>query len=377
MAKNSILLAGAITLATLLAVADAGCGQEPSNAAGAGAQTEADALFAEIEQIFRYRSSAGLSPEERAARARENTERGRALAWEFIGRFPRDPRRWRAAAHYAANMNVWGEPDYQYYARHQIEAGLGAPDIDDVSWQRLKTWQLEDQMHLVRELRRQKFPVTDLSRIQQGLDDLAARYPNSPLQSGLEADYLPLLKATDPQAAEARVRKLVVVENAEVAEWAAGQLRVLTMKEQPAQMQFTAIDGRQVDLKRLRGKVVLLNFWATWCGPCLAELPQLQAIYRKYHDRGFEVIGISSDKPGDKEKLRKFVDKHDIAWPQYFDEVSKGGMNTFVREYGVRSIPLDLLLDKSGRLISDKGIETLEPLLRRELGLEPAAAAGR
>ena len=94
--------------------------------------------------------------------------------------------------------------------------------------------------------------------------------------------------------------------------------------------------------------VVLVDFWATWCGPCVAELPNVLEAYRKYHDRGFQIIGISLDK--DLNALTAFIKGHDMSWPQYFD--GKGWENKLAARYGIRSIPTTFLLDGKGRIVA-------------------------
>jgi thiol-disulfide isomerase/thioredoxin len=114
----------------------------------------------------------------------------------------------------------------------------------------------------------------------------------------------------------------------------------------PLDIRFTALDGRDVDLGKLTGKVVLVEFWSTSCGPCLAEMPSVKAAYEKLHERGFEIVAISLD---DKESvLRRFLKEKELPWPQYFD--GKGWQNKFAVQYGIFSIPTMWLVDKHGNL---------------------------
>lgn len=119
---------------------------------------------------------------------------------------------------------------------------------------------------------------------------------------------------------------------------------------------FTAVDGTEIDLADYRGKVVLIDFWATWCGPCVAELPNVLRAYHKLHDQGFEIIGISFDQS--KVKLERFVKREKMPWPQYFD--GQGWGNMFGREYGISSIPAMWLIDKNGVLRDNNARANLE-----------------
>lgn len=118
----------------------------------------------------------------------------------------------------------------------------------------------------------------------------------------------------------------------------------------PIELKFTALDGREVDLAKLKGKVVLIDFWATWCGPCVAEFPKLKATYEKWHDQGLEIISISLDD--DKEALRNFLKKNGPApWPQYFD--GKGWGNQISFRFGINAVPTVFVVDKNGKLASN------------------------
>jgi thiol-disulfide isomerase/thioredoxin len=132
----------------------------------------------------------------------------------------------------------------------------------------------------------------------------------------------------------------------------------------PLDIRFTALDGRDVDLAKLTGKVVLVEFWSTTCGPCIGEMPKVKAAYEKLHDRGFEVVAISLD---DKESaLRRFLKEKELPWPQYFD--GKGWENRFAVQYGIFSIPTMWLVDKRGNLRDTNARFDLERQVTSMLG---------
>ncbi|MBE7501763.1 MAG: TlpA family protein disulfide reductase [Verrucomicrobiales bacterium] len=108
------------------------------------------------------------------------------------------------------------------------------------------------------------------------------------------------------------------------------------------------LDGQPLSLANYKGKVVLVDFWATWCGPCLSELPNVQAAYRKHHDRGFDIVGISLDS--DREKLTNFIKQKELPWKQYFD--GQGWKTKLAQDYGINSIPATYLLDGTGKIIA-------------------------
>ncbi len=123
-------------------------------------------------------------------------------------------------------------------------------------------------------------------------------------------------------------------------------LSVAALVGKPLTLQFTALDGQAVDLQKLKGKVVLIDFWATWCGPCVGEIPNVKAAYAKLHGQGFEILGISFDQ--DKDALTKFLKEKEMTWPQYFD--GEGWKNRFGQEFGIDGIPTMWLVDKKGVL---------------------------
>jgi peroxiredoxin len=144
--------------------------------------------------------------------------------------------------------------------------------------------------------------------------------------------------------------------------WAKGFLYRMEQFGKPVDLRFIALDGREVNLAKMRGKVVLIEFWGTGCVPCVAELPDIKAAYNKYHDQGFEVIGISFDT--NKAKLTRFIKDRDLPWPQSF-EGKQGIENKFGQEFGVCAIPHLMLLDKEGCL----RLDGFYPWQRFEIGI--------
>ena len=124
-------------------------------------------------------------------------------------------------------------------------------------------------------------------------------------------------------------------------------------------LEFASLSGEQVKLANLKGKVVLIDFWATWCGPCRSVMPDLVETYRQYQAQGFEIIGISLDK--DQSQLEKYMQETGITWQQYFDGL--GWSNKIARRFGVRAIPHIVLVDKNGAVHFNTNYDQEKPPL--------------
>lgn len=108
-----------------------------------------------------------------------------------------------------------------------------------------------------------------------------------------------------------------------------------------ADFTLSALDGETITLSELKGKVVLVDFWATWCPPCKNSIPHLIELYEKYKDRGFIVLGISLE---DREKLEKFVAEYNITYPILL------GTRDIAQTYGVQAIPKSIFIDRKGTI---------------------------
>jgi thiol-disulfide isomerase/thioredoxin len=147
------------------------------------------------------------------------------------------------------------------------------------------------------------------------------------------------------------------------AEMAAVQ-KVQSFEGKPLVISGTAPDGSTFSTADYKGKVILVDFWATWCGPCLAELPRVKKLYGDYHDKGLEVLGVSNDQSGDD--LNKFLaNNKDMPWKQLFDSAAaaKGQWNPITTGFGINGIPTMFLIDKKGILRTVNARQTMEDLI--------------
>jgi thiol-disulfide isomerase/thioredoxin len=146
---------------------------------------------------------------------------------------------------------------------------------------------------------------------------------------------------------------------------AEGERKILARVGKPFELEFTeATKGTSITMASLKGKVVVIDFWATWCGPCIAEMPKMKKLYAEYKDKGVEFIGVSLDQPKEKgglDKLKEYVAKNGIEWPQYYQ--GNYWQSEFSSSWEVHAIPCVFLIDADGNLASTQARGKLEQLI--------------
>ena len=185
----------------------------------------------------------------------------------------------------------------------------------------------------------------------------------------LRQEEMTIFKMTAGEAAYAALlKKLVVDPSPPLAEYAKEEQdeikKIAELEQKPFELKYTAVDGTKVDLAQMRGKAVLIDFWATWCPPCVAEMPDVVKAYQKYHGQGLEIVGVSLDQ--DKDEMLAFTKKNGMPWPQYFDGEGLES-NAISRSFGIDSIPTMWLIDKKGMLVNSEAGQDLDANIEKLL----------
>ncbi len=196
-----------------------------------------------------------------------------------------------------------------------------------------------------------------LSKLEQRIGAFLTTHPTATEAIPYQLARADLLFRIDSKEATNFLQQLSRSGDPKLADAARARLDRAQLIGKPLKLSFSSLDGSNLDLDKLRGKVVLINFWATWCPDCLRELPALKEVWQK-HRADFVVVGISLDR--DRQALETFIARKSLPWPQYFD--GEGWNTAIATKYGVHSIPESWLIDKTG-IVRSTAVqsEDLEP----------------
>ena len=128
------------------------------------------------------------------------------------------------------------------------------------------------------------------------------------------------------------------------------KLKLTQMGVEAPDFTLSDVNGKPVKLSDFRGKYVLLDFWASWCGPCRRENPNLVKAYSQYKDKGFTILGVALDKEADRDKWLKAIETDGLAWTQVSD--LKYWQSDVAKLYDVKAIPMNFLIDRNGKIVA-------------------------
>jgi thiol-disulfide isomerase/thioredoxin len=196
------------------------------------------------------------------------------------------------------------------------------------------------------------------------LDEFEERYPESELLLELYNSAVSYLRDL-PEQEEIRERLIAKFPDSPQANRAQQEQRKQQSIGELFELDFEdRLTGRRITTADLRGKIVVVDFWATWCGPCVSEIPHMKQLYAEWNDRGVEFVGVSLDS--DPDTVVDFCREQGVEWPQYCED-GKSWHTALSRKWGINSIPTIFVLDRDGRIYSVNARGRIEQTIRELL----------
>ena len=220
--------------------------------------------------------------------------------------------------------------DAKQFDESIVYTGVGAAENNYLAQDALKSEQLNPE----------KLAALSEADFKKMLDDTKLAEEAALDKSGFDATFV-------------SIQKKNVLMNAKLKNTAAPSFDYLNHK------------GGTTKLDELKGKYVYIDVWATWCGPCRAEIPSLKKIEEKYHGKNIEFVSISVDVQKDFEKWKKFVTDKQLGGIQLFAD--KDWNSDFIKSFGINSIPRFILIDPKGNVVSADAARPSDPKLQEEL----------
>jgi thiol-disulfide isomerase/thioredoxin len=285
-----------------------------------------------------------------------------ALLDEAMSMAPQAGQLRRARMELAAMMSLLGDADGTLQLRKQAVSTDQEEAASATAWEYLVTF-----AHAGKDAEGEKKAISDLNGLARGnpSNDMIA-----------QSAYLMTQQAANPEVASLAEKIITSVLKSPMAERMTTELaqeRTLhALENQPLVIADRMVDGGRFSSSDWKGKVVLVDFWATWCVPCMHEFPHIKKVYDTYHDKGLEIVGVSCDTDGDD--LKTFLKANPgLSWPELFDPkaAAQSAFHPLAVQFGVHSIPTLFLIDRKGivRTVDARvNLDTLLPKLLAEKG---------
>jgi len=234
-----------------------------------------------------------------------------------------------------------------------IANGAGLADRrDQLIDASLKRANVEESFEIVAALR---FQLKDVERADKVQAEIEAGAKTDEDKASVLMGKATLTRRADPKNKDAYKAALDEAAKAypatKAGRLAASKIAASELKAGSDPVAFTAkdLEGKTVSPTDYKGKVLLIDFWATWCGPCMAELPNVLKAYEEYHGKGFEILGVSLDREGDLQKLESVMKEKGMTWRQIYD--GKWWASEIAVLHDVQSIPFTILIGRDGKVV--------------------------